>query len=209
MVAALVWAVQRADKIAGLAAAIETARVAGAFSELEETCQIHVAGLISYVGVLNDCWEGGSTPDPVALAIGVIKTLLGSAAEGDRERKGEGEGENWLSLMGHRRCGARAGRVVCRRRVGTRRAVHAAHFRRVRRPASRCRPGGPFEAGGSWARPRRPPTRRGPRVVVGYSERVLRGGDGHEEDGGLDGLVPSRRERARRRSRHRRKAFFS
>ncbi|CAN0059615.1 unnamed protein product, partial [Ascophyllum nodosum] len=43
--------------------------------------------------------------------------------------------------------------------------------------------------------------RRGPRVVVGYSERALRGGNGHEEDGGLDGLVPSRRERARRRSR--------
>ncbi|CAN0059682.1 unnamed protein product, partial [Ascophyllum nodosum] len=27
--------------------------------------------------------------------------------------------------------------------------MHARDFRRVRRPASRCRPGGPFEAGGS------------------------------------------------------------
>ncbi|CAN0059750.1 unnamed protein product, partial [Ascophyllum nodosum] len=77
MVAALVWAVQRAERIAGLAAAIETARVAGAFSELEETCQVHVAAFIAYVGAINDCWAEGSTPDPVALAVGVIKTLLG------------------------------------------------------------------------------------------------------------------------------------
>ena len=49
MVAALVWAVQRAERIAGLAAAIETARVAGAFSELEETCQVEGNGMSVYM----------------------------------------------------------------------------------------------------------------------------------------------------------------
>ena len=59
-----------------------------------------MAAFIAYVGAINDCWAEGSTPDPVALAVGVMKTLLGAAAEGDRGSKGEGEGEgeNWLSL---------------------------------------------------------------------------------------------------------------
>ena len=56
-----------------------------------------MAAFIGYVGNLRDSWKGESTPDPVALAVGVVKTLLDSAAEGEEEREGEGE-NTWLSL---------------------------------------------------------------------------------------------------------------